>query len=162
MNNQEQQLEAMLRGRGLAWAVDMFAPSSQAAAHYLDALRRLERYIEERGLGTIAFSPESLAHLVSVSPYKADAFLQALVSIRSTAILCAAWRILQGMEIEVVEMRYSRLSQFTLRVTLRSPYDVTEEYVSNDISDAVFVRHLGRSTVDAKPFIDGFYALRQT
>ena len=90
MNNQEQQLEAMLRGRGLAWAVDMFAPSSQAAAHYLDALRRLERYVEERGLATMAFSPESREHLVAVSPHKADAFLQALVTIRSTAILCAA------------------------------------------------------------------------
>ena len=35
-------------------------------------------------------------------------------------------------------------------------------FESSDISDTVFVRHLGKSTVDAKPLFDGFYALRQT
>ena len=162
MNKQEQQLEAIFRNRGLAWAIEIFPPSSQAAAHYIGALRRLEEYIKEHGLGTISFSPESLVNLVSASPYKADAFLQALVSIRSTPILCAAWRIVQGMEIESIEMRYGRLSDFALRVILRSPYSETEEYESNDINDVVFVRHLGKSTVDERPFFDGFYALRQT
>lgn len=164
MSDQVQRLETILRGRGLAWAIDMFAPSSRAADRYLEALGRLEQYVKERGLGTISFSSESLEHLASVSPYKADAFVQALVSIRSTPILCAAWRVLQGMEIERVEMRYARLSEFALRVVLRSPYDETgeEEYESLDVNDVAFVRHLGKSTVDGKPFFDGFYALRQT
>lgn len=162
MNNQEQQLESLFRDRGLAWAIDMFAPSSQAAAHYLKALRRLEEYVKKHHLGTISFTPESLARLVSASPYKADAFLQALVSIRSTPILCAAWRVVQGMEIESIEMRYARLHDFALRIVLRSPFGETEEYSSDDINDVVFVRHLGKSTVDARPFFDGFYGLRQT
>ena len=162
MNQQAQQLESLLRDRGLAWAVDMFAPSSEAAAYYLDALDRLERYVAGRELGSIPFSPESLRKLAAVSSYKADAFLQALVSIRSTPILCAAWRILQGMEIASVEMRYVRLSHFELRVVLCSPYDGTEEkYESDDINDAVFVRHLGQAKLDTKPLFDGFYALRQ-
>lgn len=162
MSNQEQQLETILRDRGLGWAIDMFAPSSQAAANYLHALRRLEEYVKSHNLGTISFTPESLAYLISASPYKADAFLQALVSIRGTPILCAAWRIVQGMEIESIEVRYARLADFALRVVLRSPYGETEEYSSNDINDVVFVRHLGKATVDARPFFDGFYALRQT
>jgi hypothetical protein len=161
MNGQEQ-LETILRSRGLGWAVDLFAPSSQAAAHYLEDLKRLERYLEEHSLGKNSFSPESLEQLVSVSPYKADAFLQALISIRSTPILCAAWRIIQGMEIECVEMRFTRLSDFALRVVLRSPHNQTEEYTSDQIGDAVFVRHLGASTLDGRPYFHGFYALRQT
>lgn len=163
MNDQAQKLGTILRDRGLAWAIDMFDPGSRAAEHYLDALRRLEQYIQSRRLGTLSFSPESVSQLVSVSPHKADAFLQALVSIRSTPILCAAWRIVQGMDIESIEMHYARLSEFKLRVVLRSPYDDTEEeYESDDINDVVFVRHLGKSTVDGRPLFDGFYALRQT
>lgn len=164
MSDQEQQLETVLRNRGFGWAIDMFAPSSRAAAHYLEALRKLETYVAKRRLGTSSFSPEALEHLVELSPHKANAFLQALVSIRSTTILCAAWRILQGMEVESIEMRYARLSEFTLHVTLRSPYDESaeEEYASDDIDDVVFLRHLGKSTVDRRPFFDGFYALRQT
>ncbi|MGO8750339.1 MAG: hypothetical protein ACLQNE_30715 [Thermoguttaceae bacterium] len=164
MNDQEQQLETILRKRGFAWAIEMFSPSSKAVTRYLETLRHLEEYLKERNRGTISFLPESLEHLLSASPYKADAFLQALVSIRSTPILCAAWRILQGMQVESIDMRYARLSEFTLRVTLRSPYDETEieNYESNDIDDVAFVRHLGKSTVDSRPFFDGFYALRQT
>ena len=105
MSDQEKQLETVLRNRGLAWAIDMFPPSSHATAHYLQALSQLEDYFKARGLSTISFSPDSLEQLVSVSPYKADAFLQALVSICSTPILCAAWRILQGMEVQSIEMR---------------------------------------------------------
>jgi hypothetical protein len=162
MSEREQRLEAILRNRGMAWAIDMFAPKSQAAAHYLEALEQLEHYVAEKSLGSSSFSPDSLEHLASASPYKADAFLQALVSIRTTPILCAAWRILQGMEIDAIEMRYGRLSEFTLRVTLRSPYDEHETYQSSDINDVVFVRHLGKSSVESRPFFDGFYALRQT
>ncbi len=163
MNPQEQQLEAILRNRGLAWAIDMFAPSSQAAAHFLKSLDRLETYFKERRLGTISFSPPSIERLVSASPYKADAFLQALVSIRGTPILCAAWRILQGMEIESIDMRYVHLTKFALCIKLRSPDgESVEEYESHDINDVVFVRHLGKSTVNATPLFDGFYTLRQT
>ena len=162
MNKPEQQLEAILRDRGLAWAVDMFAPSSMATTHYLDSLSSLEKYLKDRRLGTYSFSPESLERIVSASPYKADAFLQALVSIPSTPILCAAWRIVQGLEIESIKMEYDRLAKFTLHIVLRSPYGETEEYSSDKINDVVFVRHLGMSTVDTKPFFHGFFALRQT
>jgi hypothetical protein len=162
MNNEELRLVTLLRQRGLAWAIDIFKPSADAAAHYLASLRDLERHLQEKGLGTNTFSPESLEHLVSVSHYKADAFLQALVSIRSTSMLCAAWRILQGMEIASVDMQYRRLLGFELRVVLRSPHEEEEEYRTADISDAVFVRHLGKATIDKKPYFDGFYALRLT
>jgi len=162
MSDREQKLDAILRKRGLAWAVDMFTPSSQAVARYLSSLDALETFVEERGLGKTSFSPESLDQLVSVSPYKADAFLQALVSIRTTPMLCAAWRILQGMQIKSLEMHYAQLSDFSLHVVLCSPSDETEEYKSNDINDAVFVRHLGKAKVENKPLFDGFYALRQT
>lgn len=160
--SEEQRLETILCERGLGWAINVFAPSSNAAAHYLAALNALESYIEDQRLGTASFSPESLEQLVDVSPYKADAFLQALVSIRSTSILCAAWRILQGMEIELMETTYSRLTKFELRITLRSPNGSTEQYESSDVNDIAFVRHLGKSTIGEKPYLDGFYPLRQT
>ena len=167
MSTQAQQsdaheLEAILREHDLGWAIDIFAPASEAAAHYLRALRELEKYVKDRGLGTTAFSPRWLRHFVSASPHKAAAFLQALVSIRNIPMLCAAWRIVQGMEIESVEMRYARLSDFSLSVRLKSPSGETEEYESNDINDVALIRHLGKSTMDGRPLFDGFYALRQT
>jgi len=162
MSTQEIQLETILRGRKLAWAIDMFSPSSQATIHYLAALRRLEEYITRRNLDETSFTPDSLEDLISESPYKADAFLQALVSIRSTPILCAAWRIVQGIEVESIKMHYARLDNFSLQVVLRSPYGQLEEYSSNDINDVVFIRHLAKSSVNDRPFFDGFYALRQT
>jgi hypothetical protein len=162
VSNQEQRLEAILRDRGLEWAITLFPRGSNAAAHYLDALRRLTDYVKAHRRGEVEFTPEFLESLASVSPHKADAFLQALVSIRSTPMLCAAWRILQGMEVERVEMRYVRLTEFALHVTLRSPYSETEEYITDDVNDIAFVRHLGKAMVDGRPLFDGFYALRQT
>ena len=165
MIKQSQHLEQILRDRGLGWAIDMFAPSSDAVAHYLKALESLEEFAKSRGQATISFSPDSIANLLSVSPSKADAFLQALVSIRSTPILYAAWRILQGMELDSIDLRHNRLADFLLVVRLRSPHDEggkVEEYASDDINDIVFVRHLGKSTIDRKPLFDGFYALRHT
>ena len=162
MNSPEKHLDRILRDRGLGWALDMFAPSLSATAHYLQALERLEAYVSQQSLGTMSFSPESVEHLIAIAPHKADAFLQALVSNPSTPMLCAAWRLLQGMEVEQLEIRYSRLAEFMLRVVLNSPYGQIEEYVSSDINDIAFLRHLGKSTIDGRPFLDGFYPLRQT
>jgi hypothetical protein len=162
MNDQQRELEAILRERGLGWAVDLFAPKSAAAQHFVDCLERLNLFATERGREAPEFSSAFLRQFIAASPYKADAFLQALVSIRSTPILFAAWRVLQGMEIDRVELQHVRLKLFSLRIILRSPYDEVEEYQSDDINDIAFVRHLGKSTIDNRPLFDGFYALRQT
>ncbi len=159
---QQHEIERILRDQGLEWAVDMFAPSAEAPAFYLRALSRLEEYARHERRTAESFSVEWIRRLIAVSPHKAQAFLQALVSIRSTPILFAAWRILQGSDVLRLEMRYTRLEDFSLTVELQSPYGVTECYESREIGDAVFLRHLGHAKADKRPLFDGFFALRQT
>lgn len=159
MSTAEQELEALLRERGLEWAIDMFAPRDKAADFYLKCLVELENYMKPRNLGTTSFSPDWIRRLITVSPYKADAFLQALVTIRGTPMLCAAWRILQGMDILSMNVTYQRLEEFKMTVELKSVYGETERYESSDINDATFLRHIGKSKIDEKPLFDGFFAL---
>jgi len=162
IHDSSQELEKIMRDRGLGWAIDLYAPSDQAAAHYMNSLKQLEIVLRNKGLlGSSSFTPQSITQLIASSPYKADAFLQALVSVRSTEILCATWRILQGMEISELNMSYRHRTSFELRIVLSSPYGETEEYRSQDINDVVFVKHLGKTLINGQPIFDGFHALRQ-
>ena len=157
-----QELELLLRDHGLGWAIESFPSKSEATAYYLERLDGLRSELQGKPLATPAPSVTALNELAVASPYKAVAFLQALVSVHSPKILCAAWRILQGLDIEQVEVSYDRLQRFLLRVLLRVPGNgyPHEEYASDDIFDAAFLRHLGYGSADNKPLIDGFYALR--
>lgn len=90
------------------------------------------------------------------------AFLQAVASTSSGEMLSMVWRIIQGMEIQSLEMRYKAQQQFFLEVVLTSSHlgGKTETYTSTNIDDAALVRHLGIMKMGDKPIFDGFYALR--
>lgn len=156
----EEELEALLRRHSLGAAIDVFAPHS-AVAHYLRQLQSLNELLRARAVESPELSPQYLEDLSALSRDKADAFLQALVSVESTEMLCAAWRIIQGMEIDGVSLNYNRLQQFLLQVRLRLPaeHERTEEYISRSINDVSFIRHLGGAELDDKPVFVGFYPL---
>jgi hypothetical protein len=71
------------------------------------------------------------------------------------------WRILQGMNIAELRLDYASEDTFRMTVRLRSPYEDgdDETYESEDIDDAVILRHLGVMKMDDKPIFDGFYPL---
>ena len=116
----------------------------------------------ERGIGENAPNIELIETIADNSPYKADAFIAALVSIRTSAILCAAWRIIQGVQIDELKVDFKRLNGFCLRLTLPSPSGQPEQYESTDIDDLSFVRHLIKSKSENRPMINGFHALRMS
>lgn len=76
-------------------------------------------------------------------------------------MIAAAWRIIQGMQVEKIEMQFERGKSFALRISLLSPYGETENYSTSDIDDMNFLRHLMKSKSDNRPIINGFFALRR-
>ena len=78
-------------------------------------------------------------------------------------MLVMVWRILQDLRIREVVMRYREQEAFSLVVTLArtaSGDNQLEIYRSDDINDAVLVRHFGITTVDRLPLFDGFFPIR--
>lgn len=156
------QLESLLRGADLDWIIGLYAPPDRAVSALLDTLAAVDREAAGK-LGTDAprFTVEALAHESKLNPHKVRAFLQALTATRSPAMLLMAWRIIQGMRIQQVEMKYTYRDRFFMTVFLESPYgDGLERYESSDIKDASLLRHFGIMSVDGKPVFDGFYPLR--
>lgn len=157
-------LEQLLRACGLAWMIDSHAPPEEAIPYLLRLLDAASHESRKRfGSDGPRFSEEVLAAEYERNPHKVQAFLQRLASVKSPQILVMIWRILQGMQIESINLQYRREESFCLRVVLSSPYEAkTENYESEDISDAAVLRHLGISKVNDQPVFDGFYPLRLT
>jgi len=157
-------LEALFRGNGLSWMIDMYAPREQAIPAYIDLLDRITAEYRTRCGGAVSFSPEALQAEAERNSHKVQAFLQLLRPDRSPAMLVMVWRVLQGLSIREVDMNYRERDSFRLSFTLAgigdSGQDQLETYQSMDISDAALVRHLGATKVADKPLFDGFYALR--
>lgn len=145
------QLERLLRDCELDWMLELYAPPDQA-------LVELKNAIEGAGLTENQLSLEYEAN-----PHKVRAFLQALATSRSKEMLVMVWSILQGDEVESVELAYESRTSFRLRVALRSHRssreDQVQEYVSEDINDAGLLRHFGIAKVEGRPLFDGFYPL---
>src|SRR5688572_8662437 len=98
-------LEKLLRDNDLAWVIDWFVPPEQARESLLGALEEANRESSSRfGPGAPQLTEEVLAHEYQRNPHKVQAFLQALASSRTPALLVMVWRILQGMRIEQVDM----------------------------------------------------------
>ena len=114
-----------------------------------------------RELGESAPSLDALLGLVDSNPFKLDAFLEALVSLENPEIIAAAWRIIQGMQVDSLGMRFEHARSFSMSVSLKSPYGETETYASDDIDDMNFIRHLMKSKSGGRPIINGFVALRR-
>ncbi len=154
-------LEKLLENAGLEWGLRIFSPREEAAAFYLARLDRLQKFMSSRGLGENASSIATIELLSTHSPFRADAILEALISIRSPEIVCAAWRIIQGMTVQSLSVEYVHCDRFKLTIILKSADDEVEIYSSNDIDDLPFVRHLSKCKLGESPLLDGFHALRR-
>lgn len=156
-------LERLLRGNGLGWMIDKFPPRERAIADLLERLERIQEEFQRRIRDPVSFSPQTLEAEARRNPQKINAFLQAVGTSRSPAMLVMVWRILQGMTIKDVIMDYhEQQASFRLAVTLARPEDAqTEEYESSVIYDAALVRHFGITMATGRPLFDGFFPMRQ-
>ena len=151
----------MLILRNFDWAIKIFHPSDQAGKYFAEQLDALKLLMEQRSLGECVPTIASLQSLGKTNPYMLDAFLEALVSLRTSEMIAAAWRVIQGMQVEKIEMQFEYGKSFALRISLLSPYGEIEDYSTSDIVDMNFLRHLIKSKSDNRPIINGFFALRQ-
>lgn len=154
--------EQVIRASGQGWLIDWYAPKEQA----LPNLRQILATANARGQARLRgdapnLTPEALAAEYRRNPHKVNAFLQVIGSVATPDFLVMAWRILQGMDIAELALSYRSQESFQMRVRLRSPYEGGEDeiYESQDIDDAVILRHLGVMKMDDKPIFDGFYPL---
>lgn len=155
-------LEELIRNAGEGWLIDWYAPREAALPHLRGVLLAADGAARGRfGAQAPALTPESLIEAYSDNPHKVRAFLQILGSVASPDILVMAWRILQGAEIAAIHLQYHASGPFHLSVRLNSPDapPAPEEYESNDIDDAVVLRHLGTMKVGNDGVFDGLYAL---
>jgi hypothetical protein len=157
-------LERLLRANDLGWMIDSYAPRDRALPFLLGQLDGVAAEYRRRIRVEGPFTPEALAAEAERNPHKVRAFLQALAAARSPEMLVMVWRILQGLSIRQVDMKYREQEAFRLVVILARPgeeQDNLEVYGSDDIHDAALVRHFGITTIDGKPVLDGFFPLRK-
>jgi hypothetical protein len=152
-------LEELVRQAGEGWLLDGQSPREGAVARLRAVLADADAHLRATaGAGGPGIDEESLRAEFERSPHKARAFLQAVGETESPGMLAMVWRLLQGMEVGEVEMKYTLQKQFMLRVKLLSPDDGrVESYASDDIDDATVFRHLGIMKMDGRPVFDGFY-----
>lgn len=155
------QIINLLQARGFDWAIQVYSPSNEAGVHYAQKLLALTKLMMERGIGKSAPVISSLQDLGTSNPLKLDAFLEALVSLKSPEMLTAAWRMIQGMQLDSLDLKFESAKAFSLKVSLESPYGEPETYSTDDIDDMNFVRHLMKSKSGDRPIINGFFALRR-
>jgi hypothetical protein len=156
-------LERLLQSNGLGWMIDKFPPREVAISDFLERLKQIELEFRTRIGVAVSFSPETLEAEAIRNPQKISAFLQAVGSTRTLAMLVMVWRILQGLIIKDVVMNYhDHEASFSLLVRLsRCGDSETEEYRSTLIDDAALVRHFGITTVSGRPLLEGFFPMRQ-
>jgi hypothetical protein len=156
-------LEDVIRKAGEGWMIDWYAPKEGALPRFREVLRRANEWGQHRfGANAPQLTPESLVANYRGNPHKIRAFLQVIGSTESPQILVMVWRILQGMNIDAIRMEYEEAQPFHLYVRLASPYGETEDYESNDIDDAVILRHLGTIKMGDHGVFTGIHALNLT
>ena len=151
----------LLQVRNFNWAIKAFHPSDQVGRYFAEQLDALKLFMEQRSLSDCVPTIASLHRIGKTNPYKLDAFLEALVTLRTSEMIAAAWRIIQGMQVEKIDMQFEYGKSFALRIALLSPDGKIEDYSTSDIVDMNFLRHLIKSKSDNQPIINGFFALRQ-
>lgn len=164
MSEPNQILERLLRENDLGWMIDLYAPSEEALPFLLKQLENVSTAFRERFKYDVSFTPEALLAESERNPHKIRAFLQALGTSGNIEMLLMAWRILQGLSIRELAMRYREKEWFELSVTLARPgqdADELEVYSTSNIKDAALVRRFGITTVDGQPLFDGFFAMHQ-
>jgi hypothetical protein len=157
--------EQMIRASGQGWLIDWHAPKEQALPRLRQILAEVNAKARIRlGGNAPNLTPEALIAEYRRNPHKVNAFLQVIGSVATPDILVMVWRIIQGMNIAELTLHYLSEQSFNMTVRLSSPYDGggEETYESQDIDDAVILRHLSVMKMDEKPVFDGFYPLQLT
>lgn len=155
-------LEEAIRHSGEGWLIDTYAPPENAMSHVLQTLAAVQHEAQMR-LGGDApnLSEAALLHEYRRNPNRVRGFFQALGGTRTPQMLLMVWRIIQGMEVREIQLRYQRQQAFEVRVVLESPYGEQDApYVSQNIHDFSLFRHVGIMEIGGAPVFDGFYALR--
>jgi len=106
----------------------------------------------------IVLNEAALYALHQKDPYKARAFIQALASSASGGMIVMVWKMLEGAEIETLELTYEDRSKFHMRICLTLGNE-REHYETDDINDAALIRHLGILKINDQPRFEGFYPL---
>jgi hypothetical protein len=141
----------------------MYQPKDRAVLlnNLLEQLDAVSTECRRRVRVDIPFTPEALTAEAAKNPHKVRAFLQALVTTRTVEMLVMVWRILQGLTIQQVDMKYREEQEFDLVVILADAVGGEDDpYRSRDINDAALVRHFGITTINGKPLFQGFFSLR--
>ena len=108
--------------------------------------------------GSVRLRLDDLIRLHAQAPHQVLAFVQALTETGSPEMLVMVWRILRGMRIENVDLRYAATASFRMAVTLRPQRGTDEErYESDDVFDFNLLRHVSLSKVRGRPMLDGFF-----
>jgi len=153
-------LEDVIRRAGEGWMIDWYAPKHDALPRLREILRRANEWGRARfGGNAPQLTPEAIVNDYAGNPRKVRAFLQVLASAGTPQALVMVWRILQGMDIAAIHMEYDQGQPFRLHVRLISPDGVSEEYESDNIDDAVILRHLSTMKMGDQGSFDGFYPL---
>lgn len=153
-------LESAIRDAGEGWLLDYFAPRSKAIEHIRATIAAVGDCARAKGVMTTIDEAAIVAEYQR-NPHRIRAFFQALGGTRTPEMLLMAWRVMEGMEVYSMTLRYERQRSFELRIRLSSPYGGDpEEYASTKINDAALLRHFGIMEVDEQPFFDGIYPLR--
>ena len=114
-------LERLLRGNDLGWMIDLYTPKDLAIPFLLELLDKVTAEYRHRIGVEVPFTPEALTAEAERNPHKVRAFLQTLTATQSLEMLVMVWRILQGLSIRQVGMKYQELEVFSLFVVLRVP-----------------------------------------
>lgn len=159
--NDSLEMTDLLHARGFDWAIKIYSPPNEAGDHYVGKLSAMKTFMNDRGIGESAPAISGLRQLGASNPFKLDAFLEALVSLKSAEMITAAWRMIQGMQLASMDLKFESAKAFLLQVSLSSPNGEHEAYSTEDIDDMNFVRHLMKSKSGDRPIINGFFALRR-
>lgn len=156
-------LEQLFRQAGEEWLIDWYTTRSQALQHLRRLLEQADQRAAQRfGSHAPRLTAEALLQEQEANPHKVRALLQIMASVGSPDMLVMAWRIMQGMNIDAMQMEYEQEKTFRLRIRLVSMDNAIqkEEYETTDIDDAVVLRHFGIMKMNDRPVFDGFYPLR--
>src|SRR6266704_1522725 len=115
----QDRLEHIIRDCGQGWIIDFFGqPNAAMASAEKLLLETVAEYRRRYSIGSPAPDVDSLSSEYSRNPHRVKAFIQALGSSASPAMLVMVWRILQGDAISQLRIEYSAGTSFFLEVQL--------------------------------------------
>jgi hypothetical protein len=155
-------LEDVIRQSNEDWLIDWFEPPTEALGFLRRALAEADQRARARwGEEAPALTEQSLVVEHARNPLRVKCFLQVLGARCTPEILVMAWRVLQGLNIQSVEVDYQRGSSFRVRVVLATSHGSEDEpYLTSDPNDFKVFRHVGIMKVGSQSVLDGLYPLR--